>query len=175
MFSRTITFKDQFTGEPREETYWFELSMSDATDLEILERDDVQEYLTSIIEGQNGAKMLKVMKMLAWAAVGRREGNRFVKDGVAKEFRENGTWNALFSELMQEKDAGLESFYLKILPTEIKRQAEEQAAKKYTDEELLAMSDEDFYRAAGTKKFDEMNKRFSLIAYKRKIDERKIA
>lgn len=167
MQERTITVINPFDGSEKTETFYFKLSRSAALDMQLLERDDVEEYLRSVIEGQNGAKMLKVAREMILAAVGVKDGTRFVKTGVAERFVEEGFWDALFEELFQEENPM--TFIIGILPDDIQREiAAENAKKEYTDEELMAMSEADFYRAAGVKSMDNMAPRFAQIAIARK-------
>lgn len=176
MIDRVIKFRN-LDGEPVEAHYWFRLSTTDAIDMELMQRPDIQEYLQSIMQGQNGIKMLALMQEMIFQSVAKREGQRLVKDGVKKEFIETGAWDALFAELMQEDDP-MSSFFLKILPDDVQAEMAKESAKEYTDEELLNMPEKDFYRASGVKSMDNMDQRFMQLAVQRKqrkLDKKNVA
>lgn len=169
MQERTIRVKNPFTGEIGEpETFYFQLNKSDAMDMKLLERDDVEEYLRSVIEGQNGAKMLKVARDMILAAVGVKVGQNLVKEDVAQRFVNEGYWNALFQDLFETEGYNPMDFIIGILPEDIQKEIAEGHEKKYTEAELLAMTDKEFYKAVGTKNVSEMEPRHLQIAVRRK-------
>jgi hypothetical protein len=166
MKERRITVKNPFTGVEQSETFFFKLSRADALNMKLLDQDDVEGYLQSIIDSKNGVRMLRVVQEMILAAVGVQEGNRFVKQGVADRFVSEGYWDALFEELFQENNPM--EFIIGILPDDVQKEIAAGHAKTYTDEELLAMSEDDFYKAAGVKTMDNMSPRFMQLAVARK-------
>jgi hypothetical protein len=167
MIDRVIKFRN-LDGEWVEEHYWFRLSTTDAIDMELMQRPDVQDYLQTILQGKNGVKMLSLMQEMIFQSVAKRDGQRLRKEGVKQEFIETGAWDALFDELMQAGDGEMTSFFLKILPEDVQTEMAKESAKQYTDEELLAMSDKQFFKAAGVSTLDQMDARFLQIAVRRK-------
>lgn len=166
MQERTITVKNPFTGELKTETFYFKLSRADALEMKLLEKEDVEAYLQSIIDSKNGVRMLRVMKEMILAAVGVKDGTQFEKEGVAARFVREKFWDQLFEELMQEENPM--EFIIGILPDDVQKEIAASHQKTYSDAELLAMSDADFYKAAGVKTMDNMTPRFMQIAVRRR-------
>ena len=174
--SRVIRFND-LDGNLVEEEWWFEFHESDAIDLPIFELDDPIAYLTSIFQEQNAAKLLRVMREMLFAAVGKRAGSRLAKGPeITAEFRDKGAYRQLFSDLIESEDGGL-GFIISLLPKHVQEKARAEAAaqvKTYTKEEKLAMTDEEFASVAG-KDIQSMELEDMQIAMQRKTDRRKIA
>jgi hypothetical protein len=157
MRERKIKQVSPFNGEViAEETFYFQLSKADFVEMDLM----------SIFEGKNAVKMLKVAKEMIVQAAGVKEGNRLSKTGVKERFVRDGWWDALFEELFQEDNPM--DFIIGMLPEDVRQEIAAEHAKTYTDAELMAMSDKDFYKAAGTDQVSEMDKRFVQIAFTRK-------
>jgi len=168
--SQEITFTDP-DGVRKTETWWFQLDETDAIEMdiihELIQRGNPEKYLREIVEKQDSRALLNLWRDMLLASVCKREGNLLVKgEEIFKEFRFGGAYRQFFSELIQSDDAGA-WFFVKIMPERLQQQAEQEAAKAYSNEELLAMSDEDFFKAAGTSDLREMDKRFMTLSMQR--------
>lgn len=178
---RIIRFTD-LDGNPREVEYYFSLGKTDAIELDFVHRDDPKAYLKSIAENRESRNIMEVWKDMLFRAVAVREsdGDRswLVKnDQILTEFRGSGAYEQLFSELAESEDAGA-SFFLSIMPENIQEKAaeeEQRNAQSYTNQQLLEMTDEAFYAAAGTRNVIDMDKRFMEIAWQRKEQSRRTA
>lgn len=174
---RTIRFTD-LNGQPKAVDYWFSLGKTDAIELDFVHRKNPKQYLESIAANQETRNLMEVWKDMLFRAVAIRKGDHLVKnEDVLEEFKGSGAYEQLFNELAESKDGGAE-FFLSIMPQEVQANAQEEAARvnrDYSNQELLEMSDEDFYAIAGTKKFAEMDKRFQLIAWERRENGRQSA
>lgn len=174
---RTIRFID-LNGQPKEVDYWFSLGKTDAIELDFVHRKNPKQYLESIAANQETRNLMEVWKDMLFRAVAIRRNDYLVKnEEVLEEFRGSGAYEQLFNELAESEDGGA-SFFLSIMPQEVQANAEAEATRvnrDYSNQELLDMSDEDFYAVAGTKKFSEMDKRFQLIAWERRESGRKSA
>ncbi len=175
---RTIRYND-LNGQPKVVDYWFVLGKTDAIDLDFVHRKNPKQYLEEIATNQNTKDLKEVWKDMLFRAVGKRklgeDGEYIVKnEEILLEFIGSGAYEQLFGELIMAEDGGA-SFFLSIMPQEVQVNAQEEAARvnrDYSNQELLDMSDEDFYAVAGTKKFAEMDKRFQLIAWERRENGR---
>jgi hypothetical protein len=169
MQERKIQLISPFDGSViAEETFYFQLTKADFVEMELLDRDDVEGYLKSVMEGNNAIKTLKVAKEMIIQAAGVKDGARLVKYGTDK-FIKDGWWEALFEQLFQE-DNPME-FIIGILPQDVRQGIAAEHAKTYTDAELMAMSEPDFYKAAGTKSIQDMDPRFIQLAINRKTNK----
>jgi hypothetical protein len=165
-----ITFTDP-DGNRVTETWWFQLDETDAIEMdvihELIQKGDPETYLRGIVERKDSRALLDLWRDMLIASVCKREGKLLVKGPeIVKEFRFGGAYRQFFSELITSDDAGA-SFFVKIMPERLHQQAAEAARPDYSNQELLDMSDEDFYKAAGTSDLREMDKRFMTLAMQR--------
>jgi hypothetical protein len=165
-----ITFVDP-DGNQVTETWWFQLDESDAAEMdlihELLATGSPDKYLQDIVKNNDSKALLNLWRELLLASVCKREGKLLVKGpDVVKQFRWGGAYRQFFYELIRKDDMGSE-FFLQIMPDHIRSKAKEEVAKSYTEEELLAMTDEQFYAAAGSSDLRDMDKRFTTIAMHR--------
>lgn len=176
--TKDITFTD-VDGEEVTETWHFQLDESDAAEMdlvhELLKMGNPEQYLRDIVENKDSKALLNLWRELLMASVGKREGKLIVKDAeTLRKFRYGGAYRKFFTELITMDDAGA-SFFAQIMPDDIQKQMNEKAAPTYTDDELMAMSWPDFYKAAGTDKIEKMDKRFTPIAFRRKTGNSQVA
>lgn len=167
MVKKTISFKN-ISGEDVTEDWYFSLDESDAVDMELVHRPDVEDFLTDIVKNRDSRNLLDVYKQVLFASVGKKVDNLFVKDEqTLREFKFGGAYRQLFSELLEMDDAGAE-FFNAFMPEKFMQQAREQAEKVWTEDELLAMTDEEFAAVAGRDEKD-WSREHLLIAMKRKV------
>lgn len=163
---KEITFTNH-DGEQVTETWWFGLEPADVVDMEIAHLPNPAEYLTQILKDHDSRALLELWRELLWRSVGKRVGKLFVKDQeTLREFKFGGAFNQFFTDLCTSEDAGA-SFFTSILPENIQQKIQEEQTKEYTKDELLAMSDEDFERIAGTDT-KKMSEAHFMIAYERR-------
>jgi len=163
---KDISFVD-LEGRERTETYYFHLGKTDWFELDVAHRENPSAYLMSLMQEGNSRELWKLWKQMLFAAVARRDGDILVKNArIQEEFAGSGAFEALFEELINSEDAG-GNFFLSMMPEDVRKQAEAQKNRQYTDQELLEMSDDEFYLAAGTRDPKEMDKHFLVIAMKR--------
>jgi hypothetical protein len=178
---RTIRYQG-LDGLPKEVDYWFSLGKTDGIELDFVHRKNPRQYLESIAANQETKNLMEVWKDMLFRAVGKRregeDGEYIVKNSqILDEFIGSGAYEQIFNELAESEDGGA-SFFLSIMPPEVQANAAAEANQvnqDYSNEELLAMKDEQFYLVAGTNKFSEMDKRFQLIAWERKERYQKTA
>lgn len=166
---RNISFQD-LDGNPVEEEWYFELSEADAAEMDLAHHENVEAYLTDILERKDSKSWMAVLKEIMIAAVGKREGKLLVKDdAIRREFKFGGAYKQFFSELIEMEDAG-NQFFVSVMPQNIQAKVAEELNKKYSKEELLAMTDEEFAKVAGTD-VAEMSKEHMQIAFVRKTSK----
>lgn len=165
---RTISFED-IDGNPVEAEYYFQLAKTDVVEMDLIHdhQDDMEDYLHTVTTNRDTRELLKIYKEILFRSVARRVGNGLDKsDAVMLEFVQTGAYDALFSELLEEEDGGA-AFFMSIMPEDVQEKAAEQAAKTYTTDDLLKMTDEEFTRVAG-KKDEDMSRDHLLVAMKRR-------
>lgn len=133
-----------------EEEWYFKLDQTDVIELDFIHSENVSEYFDKIMKEKNTREMLRVYKEMIFRSVGKRVNNRLVKsDAITEEFRSSGAYNQFFAELMESDDGGV-TFFMSIMPANVQEQITEEQNKTFTKDELLAMSDGEFQKVAGT-------------------------
>lgn len=166
MFPHVISYKD-LDEQPVEAEFWFSLNESEIAELKVTHQQDIGAYFQRIINADNTEQLIQFYRELLVLAVGRRQGQRMIKDNdVKSEFVDTGAYNALFVDLIQRKDHGA-GFINDMFPKDlIEAYDAKKAEEQYTDEQLMAMTNAEFKRVAGDKR--NMSKHMTVIAMKRK-------
>lgn len=171
---RTIRFNDM-DGDPVEQDWYFTLAHSDMTDLNFVHENDVQGYLEQLVRENDTERMTNIFRQMLKVGVGKRVGNLLVKNAdIQAEFMERGWYSQLFTELIMTDDGGA-SFFLSIMPVDVQEKAIEMEARVYTKNELLEMTDDEFFAVVKTKDLSKMSKENMLIAYQRATSDKPAA
>lgn len=175
MISKTISFTD-FKNRPVTKTYHFNLSAAEVTEL-AMTRKGIDEYLREIIGTEDVSKLWPLFKELLGMAVGKFDNDEvFDKTPeYTKEFMRSGAYDEFFFELIG--DAGFAAAFIKgMMPANLQERIDKLVAnggaeekKEYTDQELLTIDEEEFFKAAGGREFRDWSPRFQQIAYGRKV------
>lgn len=108
MLTKKIKFED-WDGNPREETWYFNLSEAEITEWELSESGGLSKMIERISETQDVPALIALYKDLILRTVGKKDadGRRFRKsDEIRQEFMETGAYSSLYMELATEADAG---------------------------------------------------------------------
>lgn len=175
MIPRTISFTN-LDGVEVSEQYYFALSTVDVIEIEEIaeHQERFGDWLESLVKANRFNELIRVWKQMMFKSVARREGQRLIKGPeVVDEFVQTGAFDALFDELLDSGPAQISAFFTGMMPRKLVEKAAEveQTIQNSTPDELLTMSDEDFYKAAGTTNVMEMDPRFLAIAMKRRVDK----
>lgn len=167
MIKKVITFED-IDGEQATEEYHFGLSKADLVEMKFFHRKDLMEYVEGLIKSEDGGEIISIFRDILMRSVGKRDGKRFIKtQDIRDEFEQTGAYSAMLMELLQSENSGAD-FIAGILPADLAKQVEEQQLpKEYTHDELVAMSDEEFARVAGTDR-RKMTREHLIAAMERK-------
>lgn len=167
---RPITFAD-LDGNVKTVDYWFSLGKTDAIELDFVHRKNPKQYLADIAANQESRNLMEVWKDMLFRAVAKRKGDYLDKSPeMLAEFQGSGAYEQLFNELAESEDGGA-AFFLSIMPKEVQENADKEEARNtrnYSNQELLEMSDEDFFGVAGTRDLMKMDQRYMQIAWQRK-------
>lgn len=108
MLTKEIEYQD-WDGNPRKETWHFNLSDAELTEWELSESGGLTSYIQRIQETQDVPKLIALYKELILKTVGKKDadGRRFRKsEEISREFQETGAYSALYMELATQADAG---------------------------------------------------------------------
>lgn len=163
---RTISFND-VDDEPVVEDWYFLLDEESAANMKLAHREDLAKYLADIQKNHDHEQLLYVMREMLFASVCRREGKLLVNDEpVKRQFRYGGAFKQLFADLLEENDGGM-GFFISIMPASVQAKVVEEAGKTYTKDDLIGMTDEEFFAAVGTDDTKYTQEQL-LIAYQRR-------
>lgn len=108
MLKEVIPYTD-WLGNPREETWHFNLSDADLTEWELSKSGGLSAMIDSIKETQDVPQLIALYKELICKTVGKldADGRRFRQgEEITKEFMETGAYSALYMKLATEEGAG---------------------------------------------------------------------
>lgn len=172
MISETIRYRN-LDGKMVEETYHFGLDRAELAEMKIRHegpgKGTLEEYLDAIIKEDDNNKILDNFKAILFASVGIRVDDYVKKDErIRDRFVGSGAYEATFMRMLE--DASYAAKIVNgIVPADMAAEAaKNQDEKSYTDIELLNMTDEAFFQAAGGSNPMKWDPRFLLLASKRK-------
>ena len=120
MLKRTISYTD-FDGNQREESFYFNLTKSELTEMELSATGGLTKMIEKIVETQDGARIISIFKELILKAYGEKspDGRRFIKSQELSEaFSQTGAYDVLFMELATDADKASE-FIKAVIPADI--------------------------------------------------------
>lgn len=112
MISKTVTYKD-FNGTERKETFYFNLTEAEVTELQLGTVGGLTDMLQKIVDANDSATLIKVFKDLVLKAYGEKsaDGRRFMKsDEIRAAFAETEAYSQIFMELVFDNDAAAKFF-----------------------------------------------------------------
>lgn len=114
MLKRKIKYTD-FNGEEREETFMFNLTNAEITELGVglVGGGSLDEYIERLSEEKDPKKIIQMFKELICKAYGVKseDGRRFMKsEEILKEFTETNAYSELFMELANDARKAAEFF-----------------------------------------------------------------
>lgn len=108
MLAKKIAFTD-WDGNPREETWYFNLSDAELTEWELSEAGGLSAKIEAISETQDVPALIALYKEVILKTVGKKDadGRRFRKsEEITREFTETGAYAELYMELATKEGAG---------------------------------------------------------------------
>lgn len=170
MHTKDITYTN-LDGEQVTGTYHFNLTGAEAVEMNFSRKGGVEEYAKKIVEAESHGELIELFKDLILKTYGVRDGQRFRKDpDLTAEFVETGAYSELFIELATNTDSAIK-FFREVVPPEMQNRVDEvmlPGDKQYSDEELLTVPWDEFFKSAGGKDDKKWDKRHLLIAFRRK-------
>ncbi|ATN93684.1 hypothetical protein SEA_SCAP1_35 [Streptomyces phage Scap1] len=170
MYTKDITYVN-LDGVTVTETHHFNLTKAEAVEMNFHKKGGLEDYARRIIQAEEHGELVELFKVLILKTYGRRDGQRFVKNkDLTDEFEQTGAYSELFIELATNADEAVK-FFREIVPPDMQSRVDDVTLpgdKEYTDEQLLTIPWEEFYAAAGGKDDKNWDKRFLLIAFRRK-------
>ena len=132
MLKKTITYTD-YNDVERTETFYFNISESELTEMQLSTEGGLAERLQKMIDSQDVPSVTKVFKDIILKAYGEKsaDGKYFRKsEDISNAFVATEAYNKLYMELLQDSDK-LAEFINGLLPKSVREEvAKAQAERK---------------------------------------------
>lgn len=106
MLKKTITYED-FKGNKREEDFFFNLTKSEITEMELSVTGGMAEMMQNIVKAQDTPALVKIFKEIILKAYGvpSADGREFEKsEELSRKFSQTNAYSELFMELATDAD-----------------------------------------------------------------------
>ena len=123
MLKKTITYED-FNGTERTEDFYFNLSKSELTEMQLTTDGGLNEKLQKIVKAKSQAEIINKFKEIILAAYGEKsdDGKYFIKkkNGVklAEQFEQSPAYDKLYMELATDAEVA-EAFVNGTIPQDL--------------------------------------------------------
>lgn len=107
MFKKEIEYQD-FNGQQRKETFYFNLSKAELMEMELSTQAGMEEMIKMLIATKDNAKIVQTFKDLILKSYGIKseDGTRFIKTPELREaFEQSNAYSELFMEILSNTDA----------------------------------------------------------------------
>lgn len=132
MYTRKIKYVD-YDGNEREETFYFNLTKTELTQMDMIQAGGLESYINRIIESKNGKDTMEMFNLILSKSYGEKslDGRRFIKSPeLYKAFTETEAYNTFFYELVTDAKVaadfvnGVVSSVMDDIPEDKRREAE---------------------------------------------------
>jgi len=120
MLKKTIKYTD-FDGNEREETFYFNLTQAEVTELELSTEGGLSAKIQKIIEAKDNSTIIEMFKDIIGRSYGEKspDGKLFVKSKEVRDaFMQTQAYSDLFMELATNPDAAA-AFVSGIIPANL--------------------------------------------------------
>lgn len=183
MILKTISYEN-YNGEKVKREFGFNWTIDEVAEWELSTEGGVETWMKDIIESRSNETVMAIFRKVVGSSIGERtaDGEGFRKSKkMTRQFIGSRAYDAMLIEFLEDAQK-FSDFFNDLLPagiTEIAAKAEENRKKAeeegriiYTDSDLLAMTDDAFFAAAGTKKANKMDRQFKTVAFMRRNKKR---
>lgn len=118
MLKRTIEYEN-YDGVMVKEDFYFNLTRSEITMMEMGETGGLSAKLKSIVDKKDGKLIMKTFRDILLASYGEKspDGRRFMKsEEISRAFSETPAYDAIFVELVTDPEKAL-AFINQVLPS----------------------------------------------------------
>lgn len=139
MLKKTITYED-FFGEERTETLYFNLSKAELIDLEVKTDGDFSKRMMEVGQSKDPKRILGEFKELLRVSYGVRseDGQRFIKnDEVWEFFLQTAAFDYIYNKMCTDADFAAD-FLEAIMPQDIMQQYREETRQEDLQDRMAA-------------------------------------
>lgn len=119
MLKKVISYKD-YDGNERIETFYFNISRTEAVEMEVSEAGGYELFLQKIVDEKDNKKLIEYFKKFILLAYGEKsaDGKYFVKNqAISDAFSHTEAYTELFIELVNDANVAA-AFVSGVLPKE---------------------------------------------------------
>lgn len=137
MLKKEITYVD-FNGDERTETFYFNMTKTELTELDIESGGTLAEGLKRMIRTQDAAGLALFFKNLIIRAYGEKsDDGRFFDKGddysLGKRFTRTNAFDKMFTEMLSDPTGNkMQDFIYGVVPSDIAAQAQAETTPKLT-------------------------------------------
>lgn len=128
MLKKMITYED-FNGQTQTEPFYFNLSESELTEMELLSDGRLSDTLSGIIRSESLRHLVMFIKKLILDSYGvpSDDGKKFIKSTeLSEDFYRTNAYDELFKEITRDKDGkAMEAFIDGVLPAAVVKKIHE--------------------------------------------------
>lgn len=127
MLKKTITYTD-FDGLERKEDFYFNLTKSELTELNLSRQGGYAGYLQAIVDAKDVPTISQLFKTLILKGYGvKSDDGRFFRksEEIANDFASSAAYDVLFEELLGDEQAAA-AFFTEMLPNDLKARVREE-------------------------------------------------
>lgn len=120
MLKKTIEYTD-FDGEKRKEDFYFNLTKSEVTVMELSTEGGLKKRIESLIQSRNGEEIMKILENIILGSHGIKspDGRKFTKSKeISEDFKSTPAYDILFFELVTDAEKAA-AFVEGILPKDM--------------------------------------------------------
>ena len=135
MYKTTVEYED-FNGEKKKRTLYFNLSQSELTELKYESNGALEDKIVEIVATKNRSEMMLLFTKLLKMAYGEKseDGEYFIKnEEVYNRFKFSNAYDA-FLEKLVESDSELENFIKHVMPKKLSDKVDMNEVKERTKE-----------------------------------------
>lgn len=106
MYKKVIKYED-FNGEQREETFYFNLSKAELMEMELSTQAGVEQMVRMLIATKDNAKIVQIFKDLILKSYGIKseDGTRFIKTQELRDsFEQSNAYSELFMQIISDSN-----------------------------------------------------------------------
>jgi hypothetical protein len=175
MIPEMITYRD-INGVTVTKEWIFALDRRELAEMKIRHegpgKGTLESYLDRIVKEQDNNKLLDNFQAILMKSVGLRVDNYIDKnDKIRAEFTGGGAYETMFMRMLEDAEYAARLIN-GIIPRDMAEEYAKQKATtdpdKFSDAELLGMTDEAFFAAAGGTNPMKWDSRFLMLAARRK-------
>ena len=140
MLKKEIAYTD-YNGVERKETFYFNLSKAEITEMELTTVGGFAEMIQKIVDAQDAPSIIKTFKDLVLKSYGEKspDGKRFIKTKELRDsFEQTEAYSTLFMELATNAAAASE-FVNGIIPADLAKQV---SASEFSGKVAVAATEE---------------------------------